>query len=556
MVRLTTLYCSLALLSAAAMAGPILPPTHYKHRVTDEVCRRIAAAYGNPLVRPRLEIWSKPGQIALFDVEPGGVVVLRLDERLYDRCRTYGPDSLHALACLIGHELGHFYQQQGFIPAYGPSSGLVSPQPARTTAERTRKEAEADRFGLYYGYLAGYDTYRLLPSVLRAVYADYRLSHQLPGYPSLNERLALAEEERRRFRPLALAFEAGQLLWMTQHYEAAISCFSHVLNQFRSKEVYNNLGVIRLTQALGKTATREVPYAYPFEWDPGHRLRLGSLRSGPANGKQVAGWLQQAKEYFKGAEQLDPTYATAAVNLACTYSLLGNQEGSISTIQELEEVCRTQQVAVPANAYLVKGIAYAQNQQSDRAKPYFAQAVLQNAFRAEYNQDVFDKTQPQHLLANLIPDWSSLERWIRDAWSGPSAEPRPQLREEALGPFRFNDWLHRPLPRRTTLRDSLLLPHPTQPVSIIRQSAAGVTAMRLLTADLQMEILSTTPSYKGATRAGLRIGQPTGELYRRYGHPDVQLPLTGNRVVCHYKSLALLVETRNGRVSGWHAYRY
>lgn len=529
------------------VAGPVLPPTHSKHRVAEAVCQRIAAAYGNPLVRPRLEISRKSGQIARFDVEPDGGAVLRLDERLYDRCRAYGADSLNALACLVGHEMGHFYQQQGFMPAYDRSAGLA----AQSTTDRPRLEAEADRFGLYYGYLAGYDTYRLLPSVLAAVYQDYHLNPRLPGYPTLTERMALAEQERRRFRPLALAFDAGQLLWLTQHDEAAVVCFQHLLNQFRSKEIYNNLGCIRLGQAMRLLPTREVPYAYPFEWDAGNRLRMGTLRSGAPDQQQLTTYLQQAKDYFKAAQQLDPAYAPAAINLACTYSLLANQEGSISTVQELEELCQTQHLNLPANALLIKAIAYARNEQPARATACFNQAVQQRAFQATYNRDVFRRSQPRNALASLAPDWSALEHWIQRIWSTAPTAPNLGPRENAIGPFRFTDWLTKP-----ATRDTLLLPQPTSPVHIIQQTAMGVRAMRLLTADQQLEVLSTTPTFRAATRAGLRVGHPLSEVQARYGAPNAVLLSAGNRQFWHYKAVAMLIEVADGHVKGWHLYRY
>lgn len=534
------------------VAGPVLPPTHYKHRVVEQVCQRISAAWGNPLVRPRLELWRKAGRVARLDVEPGSVPVLRFDERLYDQCRGFGADSLSALACLLSHELAHFYQQQGLVPAYGASTGFVG----LSATDRPRLEAEADRFGLYYGYLAGYDTYQLLPRVLKMVYARYQLTHDQKGYPSLAERLATAEQERQRFRPLALAMEAGQLLWLIQHDDDAATCFQYLLTQFRSKEVYNNLGVIRLGQVLRSLPVREAPFAYPCEWDAANRFRLGTLRSEPPDAQRQAAYLQQAKAYFKAALQLDPAYTTAAVNLACAHTLLGNQEAAIGTVQELADLCRAQHTRLPANAWLMSAIAYACNGQPDRASPRFARAVRQGAFQATYNQTVFQKTQSQNQLAGLLPDWSIIGRWIRDVWTRPAAQPQPVLRDEGIGSLRFGHWLAGP-----GHRDTLLLPDPARPVNLVRQEAPGTTAARLLTTDQRIELLTAMPAYRGQTRAGLRVGHSVGELQKRYGPPDAVLPATGNREFWHYKAVALIVEVQQARpgdrrVRGWHLYRY
>ena len=78
----------------------------------------------------------------------------------HDLCRAQGPDSLAALAALLGHELAHYYEDHGWIGDFG--NGFADLEVAQSLKRQKRSpekvveiETQADYFGGFYGYVAG-----------------------------------------------------------------------------------------------------------------------------------------------------------------------------------------------------------------------------------------------------------------------------------------------------------------------------------------------------------------------------------------------------------------
>ena len=70
-------------------------------------------------------------------------------------------------------------------------------------------ETQADEYGMYYAFSAGYRTLYIGDKVLDSIYTWFHLNEQLPGYPSLTERKQISIEARANIAKLIPVFETG-----------------------------------------------------------------------------------------------------------------------------------------------------------------------------------------------------------------------------------------------------------------------------------------------------------------------------------------------------------
>ena len=197
-----------------------------------------------------------------------------LEEDTYDLCVSLGADSLNALSFLMGHELAHYYKDHGWIGDFG--SGFTDLEVGqemkalrRDLSKLTEIETEADYFGGFFGYVAGYETLNAADRVLDQIYSTYGLDENLKGYPSLSDRKIIADRSREDLKALIPVFDAGNALLLLGNYIEAAGCFDHIAKSFPSREILNNAGVARALQALNLFESGEVAIRLPA----GNRLR-------------------------------------------------------------------------------------------------------------------------------------------------------------------------------------------------------------------------------------------------------------------------------------------
>jgi len=201
------LIISYLICSSIQLRSYTLTPDYAKYHVTQQVCQQLAIAFGERRM-PKLTMITDPNshRIAQFVSKPEPE--LFLDEKLYDICRGFGPDSLAALSIVLGHELAHYYGKHADWFGFAQLAKGLHPTPVQT--EQTMVlEAQADMQGVYRSFLAGYDTYRLVKPLYSAIYNSYHLPAQMPGYPSREERIRLIDEQAGKAHTLGMAFETG-----------------------------------------------------------------------------------------------------------------------------------------------------------------------------------------------------------------------------------------------------------------------------------------------------------------------------------------------------------
>ncbi|HEX5625518.1 MAG TPA: tetratricopeptide repeat protein, partial [Saprospiraceae bacterium] len=145
----------------------------------------------------------------------------------------------------------------------------------------------------------------------------YKLPDVISGYPTLQDRKILSRRSAEKLTQLVDLFEMANYLHAIGRYEDAIQYFAFVLQQYPSRELYNNLGVTALMSAVDLFSAEEMKFKFFAELD----LQSSASR-GATDSIQRTKYLQQAILHFDAAISLDPAYAPAYFNKAVAYALL------------------------------------------------------------------------------------------------------------------------------------------------------------------------------------------------------------------------------------------
>jgi tetratricopeptide (TPR) repeat protein len=544
--------------------GETLPSTHYKYVLIKEICHKITEAQGRQFKTPHLVVYTLDNNkqvIAQFKNTP--VPTIYIDEKLYDLSRKFGKDSLDALACIIGHELAHLFEKHSFSIGMTGMLGLVDNNTAHnhtkplSKTEKVSLETQADYYGLFYGFLAGYKTYHLLPQMLELIYHAYKLPETMDGYPTKTERINIAKASVAELTQVTTVVDVGEVLFLQKQYAEAAIAFEYLLQKFPSRDIYNNLATIQLSQAVELFDKQDVYFAYPFEFDAMSRLRIGVERSGGSDKK--AANLQKRKELLKIAKQhlkkaivLDATYLTAYINLACVYALEGNYDLAIGTMNEAETICRENNIPFSGNAYLIRAIARTYNQQTEKANDDFEKAVTSKANLAGYNYQLFKQMQAdwKDKFVNWASDWSSLRNWV-NSWveQNPNQTKFTNPNLEKICQQNIQE-----MSQKTTFGQDMVISDDNNFFKIANKTDAFCEKIRIKTFDKDLFLLLTPPNYSGTTAKGIAMQQSTDNLLTQYGKPAYVVGCNGAEFY-FYEQSNLIFRVADKKVKGWILYK-
>ncbi len=527
MNRQLCLLLLLLLPPAGGQAQQKLPVTHPKYQATDRVFQSLVNAFASSSGRPALEILAKGSGkrvVAVYTAQPVGKV--SVDEELYDLCRQLGRDSTTALAAILGHELAHYYRRHTHANSFGKTAPGASADPEALR----RIESEADHYSIFYCTLAGYPTARAFPAIVDKIYQYYQLPGQLAGYPSLAERKRAYEAVSQALAHKLVAFEAGRFLYAVQNYEGAALCFKDLLNDFPSREMHNNLAVCRLQQVLHALPAREHPFRYPVEFDSHTRLRTLTRGELP-----VEPLLDEAIASLQQAIRMDPGYLPAQVNLACAYSLQGNQYLAIGTINAIARKELT------ADALTMRGIAYYRNDEPRKARPDFAQARQLGGLESDDNLAVFDKLTRQQVTPESL-----LAARRRNAGSRPAGPANPPAGAPVLGAGAYTSY--------RVSADPYLLVKAASPTegSVVQMeiNAPAANGSRLVYA-----VATARHDHPDGLAGGVRVGADQATVRRAYGMPPQRLAGPQSVVWVYPQQGVVLTFGPDQRVASWSVFR-
>ena len=277
---------------------------------------------------------------------PGDFPLIELEELAYDVCTSFGKDSLNALACVLGHELAHYYLKHDWCSNFSKRLSHISIAADLNKIDRQeqlKRETEADYNGFYYGNLAGFRTFDIAPDLLKKLYSAYKLNAHLKGYPTLDQRVEAARQSKLMVLRRLPIFEAGECLYQIGDYKMAFDCFNNLLSDFTSRENYNNAAICKMQMALNLFEPYELPFCFPFELDYDSRIASSSNRSGVLsdNSEKRNAYLADARKLLEESIRKDPNYFKAKLNLSLCCIMLNNPDMALGILKDIGQVDTT-----------------------------------------------------------------------------------------------------------------------------------------------------------------------------------------------------------------------
>lgn len=516
--------------------GPPLPPeSGYKFEVARQVYDRLIEARG------------LSGDVPTFRMDRGESYVARmrysereiiLEENAYDICVSF-PDSLSALAMLLGHEIVHYYEKHDWVRQFSSDYGgqLAINASLAALDERARNETQADYLGGFLAYAAGYEPYYFMDDFLGRVYQRYGLDPKLSGYPSLADRQAMARLAAARMQEMVDVFDMANLLVAMGDYDLARLYYQYILEQrFESREIFNNIGVLAFLEALAYFDAPEVSLAFPIELDLESRMR-GRRGEGDeaARRQERERLLRYAISNFERATILDGQYAPALLNRACAHALLGEYRQATFYGAEAEERAKGQgREKVLSDVYTLYGIiAYRQNENVEAAIQEFDRAIGLGNTLAAANRKILE---------------------------GPSSAVEPQVAgtgglivEEAIDEVRLPAFVRRREALQGVRRTVI-----TQTSQLAAKALPDGNSRIFMHVELRGAFPEVTtacqisgPDYQGSTARGIKAGDDQSVVTDRehYGAPGSTVETPSGRILA-YEGIVFFIDAR-GKVERW-----
>ncbi|MCB0628141.1 MAG: hypothetical protein R2824_31545 [Saprospiraceae bacterium] len=314
-------------------------------------------------------------------------VQIGLEEKAYDVCAAFGELQDAAMATLLGHELTHYYEKhawrRGFAAEFQDLDIGVKLDKIR---DNVLNETQADYLGGFLAYSAGFAVFDQTPAFMARVYEAYGFPEELgDNYPSLTDRQTLARRSAARMKQLIDIFNMANWLNVIGKFTEAHLYYRYILREYQSCDLYNNLGILFVRRALEKFKPEEVKFIFPLELD------LSAVRS---SGRDIdldrVKLLKEAILQFDYAINMDPDYATAYLNKACAYTLLGDlvRGQFYAETEALHRATEAGHDNVAADAEVLLGIIAALREDEALAKEYFDRAISKQSSLAGINKEV------------------------------------------------------------------------------------------------------------------------------------------------------------------------
>lgn len=369
----------------------------YKLATLTRVYQALIQARGDMVhVPPKLIMRKADQYVAWMDAQEQ---VIGVEEKAYDLCVSLGADSLRAMAALLGHELTHFYEKHDWNTRFAADNQeLGSSQIIQNLSAGLSQETQADYLGGFLALSAGYDTYGILPRLLPVIYAAYQLPDSLVSYPPLAERVQLAALADERRQALTTVFDLANNLHLIGAYQDAGIYYQYLVQQFPSREMFNNAGVNYVQAALLLFNPTDFPYLFPLETDLDSRLKVLQRAGIDQRVSHRDSLLALASDCFNRALMLDTDYWPAKLNQAVLEVLRDDAEAAAFHTSRLR---RNRPVEQQAQADVLLGVIAALAKDTTEALAFWAAAQKQGNVLASLNSQRIQGSPQATLTAGM-----------------------------------------------------------------------------------------------------------------------------------------------------------
>lgn len=206
---------------------------------------------------PSIRISSRIKNIAAYSPLTNEII---LEQRALELCLDLStPYNLSALAFVIAHEFTHYLQHYewktlGDSVAFFIKKGEMS--------KHRRVEREADLYGAFLCYLAGYDHIFAPPAIIERLYHAYEFDEDNSNYPSTEERKSVILEVSDQASSLILLFQFANYFSQLESYEWSQAIYQYLATYVDHKEIYANAGANQLKAYLASYSELYYPIYY------------------------------------------------------------------------------------------------------------------------------------------------------------------------------------------------------------------------------------------------------------------------------------------------------
>lgn len=268
---------------------------------------------------PKLRYRDIDSYVASIDYRDNTIT---LERNAYAVCEAMGDTVIRdaAVAFLLGHELTHFYEKHAWRRGFAQDNADIQiGQQLQEIQDGVAYETEADYLGGFLAYSAGYGAFDRGGDIINNLYEKYELGDTLDNYPTRQNRVILSKRSAKKLQKLVEVFEMANYNLAVGEYESAQLLYEYILRNYQSRELYNNLGMVKVLSVMQRMNPKKLKYKYPTEID----LSLSGDKGGSGIPAEDSLQLLQAIRHFNAATNLDPTYAPSYLNKAISYSIIG-----------------------------------------------------------------------------------------------------------------------------------------------------------------------------------------------------------------------------------------
>lgn len=270
---------------------------------------------------PLARLTDREDNIGSYKKE-GDETLIEIEQVAFDVCKTFGPYQEHAIAYLLGHELTHFYQQHHWNLSNFSTVFFI--HSIEKTQEIDKHELDADQYGLFLTYLAGYDyeiLVQIVPDLIQRLFEKYA---ELKRITQINESIFLRQDIIKEVKPMVVElidlYEAANLLYAAGNAEAAFQCNSLLAKSINLSEVQNNKGVTGLQVVYDSLIIDTTPDEHLFFQYPTAINLDFKLEDYRDSSQEI---FEEVITALTEANRIDPHNPNIVLNLACAYDLDG-----------------------------------------------------------------------------------------------------------------------------------------------------------------------------------------------------------------------------------------
>jgi tetratricopeptide (TPR) repeat protein len=515
-----------------------------KAKIVEGVYNKVYSAMGLVEEKPKFLFDTKQAaRIAYMMKNKDGYPMIGFEEKAFDVCATMGTRRDDAIAYLIGHEVSHHHLYHHWGNEFSTSFSIANLGKEIKDIDKDgvkRFETQADERGGIYCYLAGYNVSGISGKLLTDLYKAYELQDS-PKYPTLQERIIIAQKQDSIVSSYIKVFEAGNYSMLLKEYDVAIQCYEFVsgIKRFPSREIHNNLGVAYFLKGI-EEAGDDISFIYPVEIDLESRIRGGGSKG---MGDAAIQLFEKAKANFEKATLFDKTYSSGYLNLACAQIILNIYDEAEISLKYATKYAKSEgRKNTEDNIKLVLALMNHQNPEGDKAltESLLTELIAKGHDLAIYNKNIISGGDIASIKSKGQPiGWTDED--LASAASTQSARAQVE-RIEGIRDFENLE----------ATKEEILYSRSNSLLCGLRDSST----IMMINAKSGEGIIfhSTKANYVGKMVKGTKVGSTERQLIEAYGLPEVIMASRQGHIYLYPKNKMMVFLNQEKCIDKWVLY--